>query len=212
MSRTRIILADDHDLMLVGIRALLEPIHDVVGTACDGRSLVEMALRLKPDVVVLDISMPLLNGLEAAQQIKQALPSTKLIFLSMHGNPLYLRKALDAGASGYVLKSGAAEELLTAISEAERGGIFLTPGFGHEVMESLLTATGRASRPVGLTHRQREILQLLAEGRPNKEIAHIIGISIKTVEFHRGRIMARLGAHSAAEVTRIAMQEGLIVS
>ncbi len=198
--------------MLAGIRSLLEPQYDVVGTASDGRALVELAARLKPDLVVLDISMPLLNGLEAAAQIKQFLPQTKLVFLSMHRNPAYLRKALDAGASGYVLKSGAAEELLTALAEAERGRLYVTPGFGGEVLDNLLTPSGKPSRDAGLTGRQREILQLLTEGRPNKEIAHIVGISVKTVEFHRGRIMTRLGAHSAAELAKLALQQGLIPS
>jgi DNA-binding NarL/FixJ family response regulator len=197
--------------MLNGIRALLEPAYDVVGTATNGRQLVEAALRLKPDLVVLDVSMPQLNGLEAARQIHEALPSAVLVVLSMHVNPLYLRKAIGAGARGYVLKEGVLEELLDAIEQALAGTIYVSAGFGADVIENLWNSSGQLSREEqGLTGRQREILQLMAEGRLNKEIAHIAGISIKTVEFHRARIMTKLGAHSLAEVVRLAVEQGLI--
>ena len=213
MSRLRILLADDHPLVLNGITALLEPYHDVVGTVPDGRQLVDAAHRLNPDLVILDISMPVLNGLEAALQIKDALPAVKLVFLSMHANPMYLHRALDAGASGYVLKSGVMDELLVALTEISNGGVFVSPGFGNEVVESLWSRSGKPAREGReLTVRQREILQLVAEGRLNKEIAHILGISIKTVDFHRSRIMARVGAHSAAELIRIAIERGWAVT
>jgi DNA-binding NarL/FixJ family response regulator len=207
----RILLADDHSLILEGIRRLLENHYEVVGAADNGKTLVESALRLAPDLVVLDISMPLLNGIDAACQIKKALPSTKLVFLSMHSNAIYLRKALEVGASAYVLKSGASEELQAAIETASKGGSYVSPGFGRDVMASLHKRPERTSRAViELTGRQRQILQLIAEGKQNKEIAEILSVSVKTVEFHRGALMTKLGAHTVAELTRFAIQEGLI--
>jgi DNA-binding NarL/FixJ family response regulator len=211
VKQARILLGDDHSLVLKGITGLLEGHYDVVGAAEDGKALVEAALRLKPDVVVLDVSMPILNGIDAARAIRKDLPSTKLVFLSMHPNAVYLRKALEAGASGYVLKSGAAEELLTAIEEARKGNIYVSPNFGQNVIEGIRGSVGKRS-PLELTDRQRQILQLIAEGRHNKEIAEILHVSVKTVEFHRGRLMTKLGARNVAELTRFAIQEGLIDS
>jgi len=207
----RILLGDDHSLILKGIKGLLENHFDVVGVAENGKVLVEAALRLEPDLVVLDVGMPILNGIDAASQIKKALPSTRLIFLSMHANPIYLRKALGAGAAGYVLKSGAAEELITAIEEVCKGNTYVTPNFGHTVIESVRHPRGKPSRRViELTDRQKQILQLVAEGRQNKEIAQIIHVSVKTVEFHRGRLSVKLGARSVADLTKFAIQQGLI--
>ena len=211
MKPLRILLGDDHSLILKGIKGLLEGHYHVVGLAEDGKALVEAAARLEPDLVVLDVGMPILNGIDAARQIKKALPSVKLIFLSMHANPIYLRKALEAGASGYVLKSGAAEELLTALEEVRRGRVYITPIFGETVIESARSPAGTPSRVmIELTQRQRQILQLVAEGRSNKEIAEIVHVSVKTVEFHRARLLAKLGVKSVAELTRFAIQEGLI--
>lgn len=210
MKRLRILLADDHAMILNGIKGLLESHYEVIGSEKNGKALIEATLRLKPDLVVLDVSMPILNGIDAAREIKKALPSTKLVFLTMHTNSIYLRKALEAGASGYVLKSGAAEELLTGIEEVRKGNVYVTPDFGRDVIESIRGwDEGRAASPV-LTDRQRHILQLLAEGKQNKEIAEIAHISVRTVEFHRSRLMARLGARSVAELIRFAIQEGLI--
>ena len=190
---------------------MIENHYAVVGSADNGKSLVEAAFRLAPDLVILDVGMPILNGIDAAREIKKALPATKFVFLSMQSNPVYLRKALDAGASGYVLKSGASEELLTAIEVVRKGGSYVSPGFGHEVIEGILNWPEKSSRTViELTGRQREILQLIAEGKQNKEIADILHISVKTVEFHRGRLMAKLGAHTVAQLTRLAIEEGLI--
>ncbi len=211
MKPLRVLLADDHSLVVKGIIGLLEDHYEVVGAASNGRKLVEAALRLKPEIVVLDISMPILNGLDAAREIKKALPGTMLIVLSMHSNAVYLRKALEAGVSGYVLKSGAAEELLAAIEDARKGKIYITPTFGPTVVESALGWRWKPVRsPVELTNRQRQILQLVSEGRQSKEIADILCVSIKTVEFHRGRLMAKLGARSVADLTRFAIREGLI--
>jgi DNA-binding NarL/FixJ family response regulator len=206
--RLRVVIGDDHALMITGIRALLEPRHEIVGAAADGRRLVVLTAQLKPDLVILDVSMPELNGLEAARQIKANLPGVKLIFLSMHTNPLYLRKAMDLGASAYVLKAGVIEELLEAIDQVAAGRTYVSAGFAAGVIESLHVRSDQGEEV--LTGRQREILQLIAEGKLGKEIAHQLGISIKTVEFHRGRIMARLGVHSAAELVRTAMEQGLI--
>lgn len=211
MAQARILLADDHSLILEGVRRLIESHYEVVGWAEDGNSLVEAALRLAPNLVILDISMPILNGIDAACEIKKELPATKLVFLSMHANPIYLRKALEAGASGYVLKSGAAEELLTAIEAVRKGGSYVSPGFGQEVIDSVRNWPEKSSRVViELTARQRQILQLIAEGKQNKEIAEIIHVSVKTIEFHRARLMTKLGAHTVAELTRLAIEEGLI--
>ncbi len=209
--RARVLLADDHSLILDGIRRLLEAHYDVVGSADNGKSLVEDAVRLAPDLVVLDISMPILNGIDAAVQIRKALPGTKLIFLSMHANAIYLRKALEAGGSAYVLKSGASEDLLKAIEAVRKDDSYVSPGFQWEVLDSVRNHPGKSTRAViALTGRQRQILQLIAEGKQNKEIAQILDVSVKTVEFHRSRLMTKLGAHSVAELTRFAIQEGLI--
>ena len=203
----RILLADDHSLILNGIKNLLENTHEIVGFSENGRVLVDSAIKLKPDLIILDVSMPILNGIDAGREIKKLLPSTRLIFLSMHSNPIYLRKAFDAGASAFVLKSGAAEELLTAIEEARKGRVYVSPALGRNVLHNVQVPTRVA---VHLTGRQRQILQLVAEGRQNKEIAEIVNISVKTVEFHRSRLMSKVGAHSIAELTKFAIEEGII--
>jgi len=209
--KARILLGDDHALILDGIRAALQVQYEIVGLAKDGRALVQAAEKLKPDVVILDISMPLLNGFEAAKQIREALPSAKLIFLSQHLNPAYLKHALKLGASGYVLKSGATEELQGALQAVLRGKTYITPAFGEETIARLWNRSGEINNESEeLTDRQREILQLIIEGRGNKEIADIIHVSVKTVEFHRARIMVKLGVKTVAELTKVALQQGLI--
>jgi len=209
--KLRVLLGDDHALILDGLRNALQSQHEIVGLAKDGRALVEAAERLKPDLIVLDISMPLLNGFEAAKQIKKNLPSAKLIFLSQHLDPAYLKQALKLGASGYVLKSGAIEELQVAITTVQRGKTYITPAFGEDLIARLWNRSGDLSEESeDLTDRQREILQLIVEGRGNKEIADIIHVSVKTVEFHRARIMAKLGVKSAAELSKVALERGLI--
>jgi len=210
--KPRILLADDHSVVVKGITGLLERDYEVLGTAENGRALVEAALRLRPDLVILDISMPILNGIDAAREIKKLLPSARLVFLSMHSSAVYLRKALEAGASGYVLKSGAAEELLDAIEAARLGKVYVTPAFGPETIDRVRESEGSTRSSIELTDRQKQILQLVAEGRQSKEIAGLLHVSVKTVEFHRGRLMAKLGAHSIADLTRFAIQEGLIGS
>ena len=210
MKPARLLLGDDHALILTGIRTLLEPYYEVVGSAGDGRSLVGAALRLRPDLIILDVSMPILNGIDAARQIKKAWPEAKLLFLSMHSNPVYLREALEAGGSGYLVKSAATEELRPAIERVLKGQLYVAPVFG-DIVQDLVTSTGRSPRTSAeLTDRQREVLQLIAEGRSNKELGDILSVSVKTVEFHRGRIMAKLGVHTAAELAAFAVRRGMV--
>ena len=209
--KIRVLLGDDHGFILDGVRAALRAEYEVVGQANDGRALVEAAQRLKPDLVILDISMPLLNGFESAKQIHKIRPSAKLIFLSQHLNPAYLRHALKLGASGYVLKSDSSEELPRAIQSVMRGETYITRAFGQEVVDNLWSRTGEINnQEEQLTDRQREILQLLVAGKGNKEIADLLHVSVKTVEFHRARLMAKLGVRTAAELAKVALQQGLI--
>ena len=211
MPKCRVLLGDDHSLVLEGIRRLLDQDYELVGAAEDGQSLVREAVRLHPDIVVLDISMPILNGIDAAREIRRELPGVKLVFISMHASAVYVRKAIEAGASAYVLKSGASEELKKAIETARRNETYLSPGLGREVVETIRSCRESGGRHVlDLTDRQRQILQLIAEGKQNKEIAGILYVSVRTVEFHRGRLMAKLGARTVAELTRFALREGLI--
>lgn len=209
--KARILLADDHSLVLDGIRRLLENQHHVIGSASDGRSLVREALRLHPEMVILDVTMPIMNGIDAAREIRKTLPKTKLVFISMHANSIYVRKAIEAGGVAYVLKSGASEELLNAIQIARSGGRYLSPALDQSIVSEVTEYPGKPSQTVlELTDRQRQILQLIVEGKQNKEIADALYISVRTVEFHRARLMSRLGARSVADLTRFAVQEGII--
>jgi DNA-binding NarL/FixJ family response regulator len=209
--RPRVLLADDHTLVLEGLSKLLEDDCELVGTVEDGRALVEAAERLRPDVILLDISMPLLNGLEAARIVRTRVPAAKIIFLTMHADPTYAREAFRAGASGYLLKRSAASELATAISTVLSGRQYVTPLFPPEV----LRPSGGDLRTLApqsgiLTSRQREVLQLVAEGHTAKEIAALLKISKKTVDFHKYRIMDRLGLRTASELTKYAVAHGVI--
>jgi DNA-binding NarL/FixJ family response regulator len=212
MNRPRVLLADDHPLVLAALRSLLEAECEVVGAVSDGRELVEAASRLEPEVIVLDISLPSLNGIDAARQIKKAQPETKILFLTMHANLAYLKEALVAGATGYLLKTSAREELLDALRDVIRNRIHVSPGFGEEIVDQF-ERRPRAFTGVQsvLTVRQREILQLVAEGRTAKEIAGILNVSVQTVAFHKHQIMEKLGLRSTAELTKYAIQEGLVV-
>jgi len=211
MNKPRVLLGDDHALILSGVRATIAARFDVVGEATDGKALVAAAERLRPDIVVLDISMPLLNGFEAARQLRLALPSAALIFLSQHLNPAYLRQAIEIGATGYVLKSETTEELVPAIDAVLKGETFISPRFGPDVLSNLQNRSGALNRKEAeLTARQRQILQLLIDGRSNKEAASALNLSVKTIEFHRAQMMAKLGARSGAELTKIAMRQGII--
>lgn len=204
-------MGDDHALILSGVRATLAARFDVVGEATDGKALVAAAERLKPDIVVLDISMPNLNGFEAARQLRQILPSTGLIFLSQHLSPAYLRQAIEIGVKGYVLKSETTDELEPAIHSVLKGETFASPKFGQDALLSLQGRDGTLNRKKGeLSERQRQILQLLIDGKSNKEAASILNLSVKTIEFHRAQIMSKLGARSGAELTRLAIQQGIV--
>ncbi len=208
--KARVLVADDHSLIRTGILALLADEVEVIGQVEDGRTLVTEALRLRPDLIVLDVSMPNMNGIEAARRIRQQWPEARLLFVTMHADPMYLREALHAGAQGYLLKSVASDELVSAVRRVLKGEVYLSDAIPQKVRDSLFTATGRLTRNPGLTDRQREVLQLLAEGRGNKEIAAVLQLSVKTVEFHRGQVMRVLGVHTTAELTQIAVRLGLV--
>ena len=207
MTRPRILLADDHAMLLDAFRALLEPEFDVVGTVTDGRTLVEEFSRLHPDVVVLDIAMPLLNGLDAGRQLKAQRKSVKLIYLTMNPDPDLAGEALRLGASGYVLKSSAAHELKQAIHEALRGRSYITTLITRDVVGSLIQH--QAGRPE-LTMRQREVLQLLAEGRSMKEVGAILNLTARTVAFHKYRMMSQLRVKTSAELVQFAVKQGIV--
>jgi DNA-binding NarL/FixJ family response regulator len=207
MTRPRILMADDHLLLLEAFRVLLEPEFDIVGTVTDGRSLLEEFSRVHPDVVLLDIAMPLLNGLDAGRQLKAQRPSVKLIYLTMNPDPDIAGEALRLGASGYVLKSSAAQELKQAIQEALRGRSYITPLIMGEVVGSLIEQ--RTERPE-LTTRQREVLQLLAEGRSMKEVAAILDLTPRTVAFHKYRMMEHLRVKTTAELVKFAVKQGMV--
>lgn len=210
MNRPRILLADDHTLVLEGIKKLLETHFDLAGAAENGRELVAAAARLRPDVILLDISMPLLNGLEAARQIRKAWPLARLIFLTMHADPTYVSEALRAGASGYVLKRSAASELVRAIQEVLKGRSYVTPLLSATAQAQVRSRLRRGQPSGELTARQREVLQLIAEGHSIKEMAAILHISPKTVEFHKACLTQKLGLRTTAELTRYAIQHGII--
>jgi DNA-binding NarL/FixJ family response regulator len=209
MTKAKVILADDHRIVLEGLRSLLEPEFDLVGAVEDGRALVEAVERLEPDVAVVDISMPKLNGIEAARQIKQRNKHIKIIFLTMHPDVTYAASAFDAGASGYVLKHSAPAELVTAIHEVLAGRTYVTPRIAGELMQAYREGTAGQDRAVEMTPRQREVLQLLAEGQSAKEIASQLGISTRTVEFHKYRMMEDLGIKTVAELIRYAVKHGI---
>ena len=209
--KTRILVADDHSVVLEGLRRILELAGcELVGTAEDGRMLVQLADTLKPDLIVLDISMPELNGIEAARQIRKQYPKMPLIFLSMHSDAVYVREAFRAGGSGYLLKKTAVSELAIAVREVIAGRHYLTPLVTKQTITELLASPGGSNFGSDLTRRQREVLQLVAEGKTAKEIANTLNISVKTVEFHKTSIMDSLGLRSIAELTRYAIEHGII--
>jgi DNA-binding NarL/FixJ family response regulator len=211
MIRARVLLADDHRIIMEGLKTLLEPEFELVGMVEDGRALLDAAERLKPDVIVADISMPLLNGIEAVRQLKKARGDLKVVILTMHSDPAYAATALDAGASGYVLKHSAASELITAIHAALQGKTYITPLIAGDLVRHYQEPSGQ-QRDIGssLTQRQREVLQLLAEGRPLKEIATTLNISSRTVEFHKYQMMEELGIKSSAELVRFAVRNRIV--
>jgi DNA-binding NarL/FixJ family response regulator len=213
MNRPRILLADDHTLVLDGFRKLLEDQCEIVGVAEDGRTLIRKAQELQPDIVTLDISMPHLNGVDAARKLKRILPRIKLIFVTMHADPAYVNEAFKAGASGYLLKRSAGSELLQAIQSVMDGQCYVTPLVAKGLVQTVISG-GKpvVLRDKSLTERQREVLQLVAEGMTVKQIASALDLSPKTVEFHKSQIMTQLDLHTTAELTKYALVHGLLAS
>jgi DNA-binding NarL/FixJ family response regulator len=206
--RARILLADNHVMVAEGLRALLEKSYDIVGIVADGRGLVAEAPKLRPDVAVVDVSMPFLNGLDAAERVKTVLPEMKLVFLTMRDDPNLAAAALRLGAVGYVLKHSAASELMTAISEVLGGRAYVTRRLRPENWAVREARAQQYSKE--LTPRQRDVLQLLAEGRPMKEIAGILEVSDKTVMFHKYRMMQEFNLRNNAEIVLFALKQHLI--
>ncbi|HWC50953.1 MAG TPA: response regulator transcription factor [Nitrospira sp.] len=211
MSRPRVLLADDHRLVVEACVSLLEPDCEVVGIVTDGRALVPKAIQLQPDVVVLDIGMPLLNGLDAGRQVKQAMPSVKLIFLTMNEDPDLAAEALALGASGYLLKTSAARELPEAIRTAVRGDTYVTSQASQQMIESFVQGNDRSTNGA-LTPRQREVLQLLAEGYTMKEAAGVLHVTPRTVAFHKYRVMQQFRLRSNAELIQFAIDQRITIA
>jgi len=210
MKRVRVLLADDHTIVAEGLASLLEPDYDLVGRVRNGRDLLRVAEELSPDVIVTDISMPLLNGIEALRHLRKARPDVRVIFLTVHADVTYVMEAFRAGASGYVLKQSAAEELRTAIRVVHEGRRYVTPLIAKDSLTDLLEDGAAESLADVLTPREREVLQLLAEGRSVKEIASVLDISPRTVEFHKYNVMEKLALRSTAELTQFAIKHGLV--
>jgi DNA-binding NarL/FixJ family response regulator len=209
MKRT-VVLADDHPVVLEGLRKLVEPDYDVVATATNGKELLRKAAAAKPDVVLVDVSMPLLDGISATQELRRLLPDTKIVVLTMHADLAVMQEAFLAGASGYVLKTSAPTDLNGAIREVLTGRIYVPPVLAGEVVRDWLLSPRARKKTVEMTPRNREVLKLVSDGYSNKEIAATLNISVKTVEFHKSRLMRKLGLKSSAELVRYASEHGLI--
>jgi DNA-binding NarL/FixJ family response regulator len=212
MHKPTVFIADDHTMIVDAFRKLLEPTYTIVGTVTDGLALLERAPELKPDVVIIDIGMPRLNGLAAGQRLKQIMPKTKIIYVTMNEDGDLASEALRAGASAYLLKSSAGSELLKALHEALRGGSYVTPLIKQAMEESFIRSPISKGPGKKLTPRQVEVLQLLAEGRVMKEVAALLGLTPRTVAFHKYRIMETFGIHSNAELIRFAVKNHLLPS
>lgn len=212
-SPIRVVLAEDHTIVREGVRALLEGREDieVVDEVADGRSAIESAVKHKPDVIVMDVGMPVINGIDATKKIREALPETRVLMLSMYSNEEYVRPAIRAGANGYLLKGSGLSDLVQAIRSVASGDAFFSP----EVAKVLLEDTREEQKPdplAALTKREREVLVHVAEGKSSPEIAKLLGLSVKTVEGHRGRIMAKLDIRNVAGLVRYAIKVGLITA
>lgn len=215
MSKIRLLLADDHTLFREGIRLLLERQEDmeVVGEAADGRQAVEMARQLQPDVVLMDLSMPQLNGLEATAEVHKILPRTRVLVLTMHATDDYFFRVLEAGASGYVLKEAAPTELLWGIRSVAQGGTFLYPSLAKRLTQEYLRRVGSGeerSSYEGLSDREKDVLKLIGQGHTNQEMADLLSLSVNTVQTHRTHIMNKLNLHTRAQLMKYAMQMGLL--
>jgi DNA-binding NarL/FixJ family response regulator len=209
MKRTRILLADDHAMICAGLAKLLEPYYEVVGSVEDGHALLKTSNALKPDVVVLDIGMPLLNGLDAARELKKRMPQIKLVFFTMEADSYIAAEAFRAGASAYLLKTSQPAEILKAVHDAVSGVSYVTPQIGRAI-ENIFIRDPRAEAPKPLTGRQREVLQMLAEGRSMKEIAYVLEIAHRTVRFHKYQIMEELGLTTNSDLVKYAMKHRMI--
>jgi DNA-binding NarL/FixJ family response regulator len=210
MKKIRIVLADDHSVVRQGFRRILEAQSDmeIVGEASNGREALEQAALLTPDVVVMDVAMPELNGIEATRRMKEATPHSRVLALSMHKDSVYVREILRAGARGYLLKDAVDEDLIAAVRAVSRGEGYLSPGVADAVLTDYRQ---HVSDPIDLlTTPEREVLQLIAEGKTNKEIATLLNLSVYTVDAHRGRIMEKLNLHSTGELVRFAIRKGLV--
>lgn len=215
MSKIRVLICDDHTILREGIRLLLnaQPDMEVVAEAVDGREAVDKAAECKPDVILMDIAMPLLNGLEATRQIRRDNPNARVLVLTMYESDEYIAQMLEAGAAGYVLKKVAGSELVYAIRSVSQGEAFLYPSITKRLVEDYLrrVESGQERDSFdGLTDREREVLQLIAEGHTNKEIANVLSLSVRTVQNHRAHIMEKLGMHDRGELIKYAIQKGII--
>jgi DNA-binding NarL/FixJ family response regulator len=209
LNKPRILLADDHTLVAEAFKRLLEPEFEVVATVGDGRALLRSATELKPDLVLVDLNMPLLNGLDASEQLKQALPKIKIIVLTMNEDPEIAAETMEKWASGYLLKKSAGSELLKAVRDVLRGGRYLAPAL-RDAVADMGSRDSRADSARALTARQREVLQLLAEGHTMKEAAAILNVATRTIAFHKYRIMQDFALENNSDLLRFAMKQGLI--
>jgi len=213
MHRSRILIADDHNLVAELCQKLLENEFEVVGTVCDGRALVQAAIELQPDVIVVDIAMPVLNGLDAARQVREMFPAVKLIFLTMNNDPAVAAEAFRRGASGYLLKTCASSEMVTAVRNVLRGIPYLSPTLSKDTVDFLRRQRDTLEeKEERLTERQREVLQLLAEGKAMKEIGDILNMTARTVAFHKYRIMEVLDAKSNADLVKYAVRNHMVAA
>jgi DNA-binding NarL/FixJ family response regulator len=211
MNRPRVLLADDHRIVVEGLRSLLTEEFNLVSVVEDGRAMIDAAKKLQPDIIVADIAMPRLNGIDAFIQLRKEMPRMKAVFLTMHQEIAYARRALEAGASGFVLKHAAPSELILAIRTALSGNVYITPSLTGEILHAMRAGPNPTEQPATqLTSRQREILQLLAEGRSAKEIATSLEISARTVEFHKYHMMEVLGLRNNAALIMFAVKHGLV--
>jgi DNA-binding NarL/FixJ family response regulator len=210
VQRPRVFLADDHTLLLDAFRTLLEPQYEVVGTAVDGREMLKQVKQLEPDVVVLDINMPNLNGFDAGEKLKKTLPDIKLLFLTVNEDPDLVTEAFRIGANGYLLKSSASSELFQAIDVIMAGGNYVTPGIARDMISSFIKNPGGSKVHGNLTLRQREVLQLLAEGHTMKEIAGVLNITPRTVAFHKYQMMEALDIRTNSELIQYAIKHGFV--
>lgn len=208
MKKPTVILADDHTLVLEGFRRLLEAHCELLTTVGDGKALLQAVAQHRPDIVIMDISMPVMNGIEAARALKSKSPSTKLVFVTMHADPAYIRAAFQAGASGYILKQSLGDELTQALHTVLRGQSYVTPLIAKDVVDGILSSDKQPL--IELTARQQEVLQLIVDGHSAKDIAAQLSISHRTVEFHKAQLMQQLDLHSTVELIKFALTNGLV--